>query len=422
MSVLVLHRGALADAPYDKWLSDLDADVLLLAAQEQLDLSGDALPQEGGYRHVEAVSGYDVNGYIEARALELARRHEVRRIVATQERDLERAAQLREILGLPGQRLASATAFRDKVEMKNLVRDAGIPVAPHAEVECAADIIDLAGRFGFPLVLKPRNGGGSIGLRIIHGPEELDTMLAEEILTPDDAQPNLIAEAFVPGPMCHVDGLVVGGRVAVAWASQYLYALASYRTDRGGRRDVTLDRNDPLGRRLLTFTERVIQALPGPGAFAFHAEVFHTPDDELVLCEIACRPGGASIRDIGRTLFGVDLAELAVRAQAGLPLPADGIPGPVQMAGQLVMMKRPGRIQSVPGRPPFPWVERWRLFVTPGQVMQEAAFSGDFMASFVISAPSRQVTEERLRQLEAWLREHLVIEEEAPEGRENHSK
>jgi biotin carboxylase len=413
MSVLVLHRGALAGAPYDRWLSELDADVLLLAAQEQLDLSGDALPQKASYRHVEAVSGYDVSGYVEARALELARRHGVRRIVATQERDLERAAQLREILGIPGQRLESATAFRDKVEMKKLVREAGIAVAPHAEVECPSDVIDFAGRFGFPVVLKPRNGGGSIGLQIIPGPEELDATLAGDTLTPDDAQPNLIAEAFVPGPMCHVDGLVVDGRVAVAWASQYLYALASYRTDPGGRRDVTLDRDDPLGRRLIAFTERVIQALPGPGAFAFHAEVFHTTDDELVLCEIACRPGGASIRDIGRLLFGVDLAELAVRAQAGLPLPVKGIPGPAQMAGQLVMMKRPGRILRVPGRPPFPWVQRSRLFVTPGQIMQVAAFSGDFMASFVISAPSRQVTEERLGHLEAWLQEQLVVEKVA---------
>jgi hypothetical protein len=56
----------------------------------------------------------DVSGCVEVGALELARRHSVRRIVATQERDLERAAQLREILGLSGQRLQSAAAFRDK--------------------------------------------------------------------------------------------------------------------------------------------------------------------------------------------------------------------------------------------------------------------------------------------------------------------
>lgn len=413
MSVLVLHRGALCDVPYDRWLSDLQADVLLLAAREQLDLSGDCLPHLAGYRHAEVVSQYDLSGYVEARALELALRHRVRLIVAIQERDLERAAQLRDILGLPGQQPQSATAFRDKVEMKRLVQAAGLPVAPHCEVECAADLFDAAERFGFPVVLKPRNGGGSIGLRIIPGPEELSAMLTVGTPVPGSAQPNLIAEAFVSGPMCHVDGLVADGRVVIAWASQYLYALASYRTDPGGRRDVTLDSDDPLARRLIAFTERVIQALPGPAAFAFHAEVFRTADDELVLCEIACRPGGAAIRDIGRTLFGVDLAELAVRAQAGLPLPVSGVQEPARMAGQLVMMKRPGRILRVPGRPPFTWVQRSRLFVSQGQVMREAVFSGDFMASFVISAPSRQVTEERLAQLEAWLQEQLIVGEVA---------
>ncbi len=409
MSVLVLHRGALGGTRYDCWLGDIDGGVLLLAAREQLELAGEELPTQGAYAHLEAVAGYDVSGYVEARALELARRHDVRAIVATQERDLERAAQLREILGLPGQRPESAAAFRDKVLMKKLVGAAGIPVAQHDEIECATDIVEFARSHGFPLVLKPRNGGGSIDLRIIPGPEELDELLAGGPLWPPDAQPNLIAEAFVPGPMCHVDGLVVDGRVAFAWASQYLYSLASYRTDRGGRLDVTLDHDDPLARRLRRFTEQVLDALPGPEAFAFHAEVFHTPDDELVLCEIACRPGGASIRDIGRTLFGADLAECAARAQAGLPVGLKGPPAPAHTAGQLALMKRPGTVLDVPRRPPYRWVERYRTFVRPGQAMAEATFSGDFMAAFVVSAPDRRTCEERLRRLEAWFTERIVI-------------
>jgi len=411
MSVLVLHRGALAGAPYDQWLADVEGDILLLAAQEQLELAGEELPTQGAYAHLEAVPGYDVSGYVEARALELARRHHVRAIVAAQERDLERAAQLRDILGLPGQRPESAAAFRDKVLMKKLVSAAGIPVAPHREIDCATDIIEFTRWHGFPLVLKPRNGGGSIDLRIIPGSEELDEVLVGGTLWPPQAQPNLIAEAFVPGPMCHVDGLVVDGRVAFSWASQYLYALASYRTDRGGRLDVTLDHEDPLARRLRRFTEQALDALPGPDAFAFHAEVFHTPDDELVLCEVACRPGGASIRDIGRTLFGVDLAECAARAQAGLPLDLRAPLAPAQAAGQLALMKRPGMVRDVPRQPPYRWVERYRTFVRPGQAMTEASFSGDFMAAFVVSAPDRRTCEERLRRLESWFTERIMIEE-----------
>ena len=414
MSVLVLHRGPLEPSPYDEWLADYEGDVLLLASREQLELAGEELPRGTGYRHIEAVPGYDVSGRVELRALELARAYRVRHIVACQERDLERAAQLREILGLPGQRLPSATAFRDKVVMKELVRAAKVAVASYAEVECAADLIAFARAHGFPLVLKPRNGGGSVDLRILYSGQELDALLAAEPLLGAGLQPNLIVEAFVPGSVCHVDGLVVDRRVVFAWPSQYLYALTSFKDDPNGRFDVTLDRDDPLGRRLLALTDRVLDALPGPAHFAFHAEIFHTPDDRLVLCEIACRTGGASIRDITRTLFGADPTEWWVRAQVGLPLgkveDARRLQ-PARMAGQLALMKRPGQVVGVPGEPPFAWVERSRVFVKPGQVMDEAAFSGDFMAVFVVSAPTRDVTEARLRELETWFAANVAIAE-----------
>jgi hypothetical protein len=43
--------------------------------------------------------------------------------------------------------------------------------------------------------------------------------------------------------------------------------------------------------RLQAYVETVVIALEGPSFFPFHAEVWHTPEDELVLCEIASRVG-----------------------------------------------------------------------------------------------------------------------------------
>jgi hypothetical protein len=51
------------------------------------------------------------------------------------------------------------------------------------------------------------------------------------------------------------------------------------------------------------------------------------------------------------------------------------------------------------------------VFVKPGQVMDEAAFSGDFMAVFVVSAQTRDVTEARLRELAAWFAASVAIAE-----------
>jgi hypothetical protein len=84
------------------------------------------------------------------------------------------------------------------------------------------------------------------------------------------------------------------------------------------------------------------------------------------------------------------------------------------MAGQLALMKRPGRVVGVPGRPPFAWVQRSRVFVQPGEVMAAAASSGDVIAAFVVSAPTRDATMARLRELEAWCAANVAIAEPCP--------
>ncbi|MET9102235.1 ATP-grasp domain-containing protein [Streptomyces antibioticus] len=422
MAVLVLHhRGSLAGTPYHEWLADYEGDLLLIASREHLALVSEQLPTEGGaYRRTAAVDAYETGGDLESLALEWAREHRVAHLVACQERDLERAAELRDVLGLPGQRMDTVLPYRDKALMKRRVAAAGLAVAPYLEVESAAELIGFAERHGFPLVLKPVDSAGSVGLRILESREELDAHLADGLDLYGPHLPNLLAEAFVPGRMCHVDGLVVDGRTVFAWPSQYQYTLASYRTDTGGRLDLTLDTDDPLTGRLLEFTDRALAALGGPENFAFHAEIFHTPDDELVLCEIACRTGGAAIRDIVRLMFGVDPSEAWVRAQLGLPLPewlGAEKRTPRRMVGQLVLMKRPGRVARIAEEPPdFPWVEKYQVFVGPGQTMGEAAFSADFLLTALVSGADRAECEARLRLLEGWFLEELVLEPGDGEG------
>jgi len=413
MSVLVLHqRSPLSTTPYDSWLADYPGDVLLLCSQESLDTFGEGLPAAGrGYRHVEAVAGYEGGGHLERRVLELAREHRVRYLIAAQERDLDRAAQLREILDLPGQRYDGVVPFRDKLTMKRLVGAAGVPVARHRAVDCATDLISFARDAGLPVVVKPRDGAGSFGVRILRDHDALHAFLADEFDLAEDRRSNLMVEAFVSDTMCHVDGMIVDGQVVYAWPSRYMYALAVYQDDRDGRMDVTLDADDPLHARLLELTDRVLGALPGPADFTFHAEIFLTPDDDLVLGEIACRTGGAAQRDIQRTMFGFDPTGCWIRAQVGLPLPFR--PGdrlrPRSLTGQLALLKRPGTVLAVPGEPPFPWVRSRTVSVKPGDVLGPPAFAADFMAVFVIEAPDRETSVRRMRMLERWFLDGTVL-------------
>lgn len=408
MTAVILHRGSLAINPYHEWLADYPGDLLILASQEYLDDFREKLP-DTGYRYAEAFSGYDRPEPVNGRTLELAREFGAGHIIACQELVLQRAAELRQKLGMPGQTPESALAFRDKVVMKRYAQEGGVPVARHRAARSAEDVRGFAEEYGFPIVLKPRDGAGSIDARIIRCRDELDAVLAAGTGV---RFPDMLVESYVPGPMYHVDGVVVDGRTVFSWPTRYLDVLAEFKGG-GTRVDVTLDVDDPLAARLIDFNEQVLAALPGPAHFGFHTEIFHTPDDRLVLCEIASRPGGAAVKEAMRAAYGVDITETVVRAQLGLPLlglPTGPRPEPVQMSGQLLMMKRPGIVRSLPDGPHFPWVRHYRMLVEVGQHLQGSNASSDMLASMVVVGPDRRTCEERLYAAREWFDSQVVID------------
>lgn len=420
MSVLILHRNPLRPFPYHDWLSGRTGDIVVLAARDKIELAGEEVPDDDlGFTHLEIFDDFDDDS-VDARALELADEFRTTHIVALHEADILRAAALRERLGLDGAWTEDVRPFRDKALMKRLARLGGIEVAPHTVPRTARDAHEFAEEHGFPLVLKHRAGYNSVGLRILRDRAEFNGCV--ESTYPGPPREDVLLEKFVPGRMCHIDGLVADGRTAAAWPSQYQYDLSSFAEDPGPRVDLTLDEDDPLTPRLLALAERVLSALTPTGSrlrhHAFHMEVFHTPDDRLVLCEVACRSGGAKIREVFLALFGVHLGEYATRAEAGLSLAgygertADGAPPrPRCMSGQVLTMKRPGLVRALPSVPGEPWVEGFWLFAEQGQVIAPAAGSADFLTAAVASAPTRAECERRLRALGARVQAQTEIVE-----------
>ncbi|MFJ9829538.1 ATP-grasp domain-containing protein [Streptomyces sp. NPDC101160] len=407
MTTLVLHRGSLRANPYNRWLADHGEKIVLLGSAEQLALFDERLPTDAPYLHAEVLADYDTGAHVEQRAAELVEEFGVTDIVACQEFDILRAAVLRERYGLPGQRPDSARVYRDKWEMKQAAVRAGIPVADHALLRAAEDLDAFADGHGLPVVLKPRSGALSVGVAVLRTREELAAWARDAALLDADGEPQWLAESFVEGSMCHIDGTVLDGRIATLWPSQYQYALADFR-DRKGRVDIALDTADPLARRLIAFGERVLEAFGGPENFAFHIEVFHTTDGELVLCEAASRAGGAGVRDVQRVLFGFDPMEYPVRAQLGLPVGTVERQDPRQLAGQLLFTKRPGVLHALPDPVTLPeGVVKYTVYAELGDTVQEASHSGDFLAAFVITGADRAETEARIRAAEDWFRAGL---------------
>jgi len=70
-------------------------------------------------------------------------------------------AQVPEALGIEGMDGRPAINVRDRAQMKETLRAAGIPCARHAPARSARQATAFADEVGFPLVAKPPAGAGA---------------------------------------------------------------------------------------------------------------------------------------------------------------------------------------------------------------------------------------------------------------------
>jgi D-alanine-D-alanine ligase len=115
---------------------------------------------------------------------------------------------LLELLQIPYQGsgvLGSALAM-DKWTSKRLYQEAGLPVPPFEVVTLgeAYDVEALARKPGYPLVVKPRHGGSSIGTSVVPSPQQLPQALVRAF----EYGPQVIVEAYLEG--IEITGGVLG--------------------------------------------------------------------------------------------------------------------------------------------------------------------------------------------------------------------
>jgi len=393
MSILVLNSVPHQRSPYEKFLKELNEDLILLTAKKHR--KGFS---EKDYVYIESFENYDENGFVDLRALELYEKYQYRTIVNCYEFDVLRAATIREALKLPGQWTRSAMMYRNKHLMKKIVQQHGIPTPSFRKIRTPIDLIEFIEQHNYPVLVKPIQEAGSRKITTLNNPHELRQFLSKGI------PPDSMVESFIKGDVYHVDGALMNGQIAFICTSKYLNPLYQYNTGTytGG---YLIHPTNPISIRMAKLTEQVVQALDTPPNITFHAEWFHTPDDQIIFCEIACRPGGGRINETLQHTFGVDLYHTHVRLIMDLPPKLPKLEEYTQvnkLAGRVLIIKKEGRFLSAPKEQLPPWVVHYELAVKPGDYMNAPTDCVDFIAGFVVEGVSEEDVQEKLYYIANW--------------------
>ncbi len=402
-AALVLNRFGLSSMFYPEWLEGMD--VYMITEEGAVTPSDDL----SNYTSVLKFSEYLNNPEVEIRALELHKEVHFDEVIALSEFDLIRAARLRKLMGVEGQDLESATAYRDKFRMKSILRSAGIPVADFRKIDAVDDLLAFAEQYGFPLVVKPRRGAGSLGVRVVENFEELCTYAALAPEFRSDGSADLLAEVYIPHELLHVDGAVFENKVIMCWPSHATYGLAFH--GRTVNRCTMFEPQDPMLDEVRDLVERTLVALPTPRVSIFHAEVFATADGELIVNEIASRMGGGRIKTMLHAAFGINLEEWYVRNawRHGSPVLSD-FPAPLIGAFSLYPPPEDGVLTSAPTECSIPGVFKFRLEVPIGAQLNAPTSISDVIGSATAVASSANEVCAVLDRVDEWFLDSIVID------------
>jgi ATP-grasp domain len=372
MSLLILtRRPRLAEMA--SWLGGHAGSCVVLT-------TGSAVPDSaaGAFGHVEYVADYntpDLGGTI----VDLARRFGVRRIGSLNEVDVMRAAAARRVLGLPGQDMSSAVAFRDKYVMKSLAHAAGVPVARMRLVRSPRRGRESVEALGYPLVVKPVAGGGSVDVRLVASPQDWDAVAA--------AEPLLAEEWVEESDFFVVDGLMRDGGISVHAVLHMRTGNLCYMTDGLPVVGYSLPEGSADAGRVTDFARRVLEALPStPDETAFHMEIIQNAEGDLLLCEVASRAGGMGHAPTFAAVTGVDLNAASLLGQLGLDRP-ERPAHRLREAAFAGFPKRNGRLVRHPESLSGESITMYTSSVKAGDTVEASKWAGDDAASMRLQAP-----------------------------------
>lgn len=270
------------------------------------------LDHDWGWTSIDDVSTVEPEAtqmdYVRA-VTNIAGSRSIDRIVGLDEFDVLTAAIAREHLNLPGMSHSHAVRFRDKLTMRNIALQAGIPCPEFIGAFNIDEITEFLATVPAPWIVKPRHEVSAFGIRKCDTAQQVWDVLTDldNMHNWRDHPSQFLIERFVEGRVFHVDSVTNGGKVVACGVSQYgttpfkvshyggvfTSSIVPYRTKE--RKQL-----EALNRDLLT-------------AFKYDRGVSHAEflqcdaTGEFYLLEVACRVGGAYIANVLEHACGFNL-------------------------------------------------------------------------------------------------------------------
>ncbi|HVK93973.1 MAG TPA: ATP-grasp domain-containing protein, partial [Noviherbaspirillum sp.] len=217
-------------------------------------------------------------------------------------------------LGLPHLSVQAATLTRNKYACRERIQSLGLEVPRYALIGNRSDVERAASEVGFPAVIKPVDGCGSLLVRRVDSLEELHGVLGNAVNTSHldmgkQVGTTLLLEEFLDGREFSIEGYVDRAHPHVVAITEKQLGPEPFFVEMGHVVPAALPPDD--SQALAAYIEQVVRAI-GLDLGVFHAEARMTKRGP-VLIEIAARLGGDRIYRLVELTQGLSLPATMIR-------------------------------------------------------------------------------------------------------------
>jgi len=271
------------------------------------------------YRVTDTTSGPAVLAACHA----LAEAAPIAGVTSSSEYFIATAAEAARALGRPHPVPEAVRACRDKLAQRIALSQAGVPGPAFAAARTPAEAAAAAARLGYPVVVKPASGTGSIAVRLCRDQAQVRAAAAYAYAYPDPALPpqhTVLVEEYLTGAEYSaelIDDQVVGITAKLLGGEPYFVEIGH-------------DFPAPLGEAgTRAVGETAVAALRalGLGWGGAHVELRFSLPGPPRLVEVNPRLAGGMIPRAIQAATGIDMIFHVVAAAAGRPAPLRREPG-----------------------------------------------------------------------------------------------
>ena len=223
-------------------------------------------------------------------------------------------AYVAEKMGLIGNSVESAAKSTDKYLMRQALAAVGTPCPKFVSVEDSDDVVRAVEGMCYPLIVKPADRSGSMGVTRVEDAQSLRAAVAGAIAA-SFGHKAIVEECVTDMREVSVEGL--------SWDGEYNFLQITDKTTTGAPHYVELAHHQPalvsedLKTRIVDIVRKGVEAL-GIRYGATHAELMLTSNGKLYMTEIGARMGGDFIgSDLVMLSTGYDFLEGVIRCALG---------------------------------------------------------------------------------------------------------